>query len=136
MGVTTPVGVFPDGTTADTGLLDLFGNCWEWTATPWSEGDDWKPTLGSMEGLPDGRRVVRGGSWNNTQGNARLGYRNDNDPDNRNNNLGFRLCRASHIFTQLLMAVCARYRRRARRVARRRCASKKTSRPRFGVAAQ
>jgi len=46
---------------------------------------------------------VRGGSWNNTQVNARLGYRNNNDPDNRNNDLGFRVCRASHISTRLLM---------------------------------
>ncbi len=42
--------------------------------------------------------MVRGGSWNNIQGRARLGYRNHNDPDNRNNNLGFRLCRAPSFF--------------------------------------
>ena len=34
------------------------------------------------------RRVVRGGSWNNNQTNA---------PDNRNNNIGFRLVCASPI---------------------------------------
>jgi formylglycine-generating enzyme required for sulfatase activity len=90
----------------ETGLLDLCGNVWEWTATPWSEGEAWEPSLGSADGAPQARRVVRGGSWNNTQGNARLGYRNNNDPDNRNNELGFRVCRASHIFTRLLMAVC------------------------------
>ncbi|MEA2078589.1 MAG: SUMF1/EgtB/PvdO family nonheme iron enzyme, partial [Pseudomonadota bacterium] len=138
LGVTTPVGVFPDGATPETGFLDLCGNVWEWTATPWSEGEAWEPSLGSADGAPppraarsfffasfavrdhtdqaglrnggairlNGRRVVRGGSWNNTQGNARLGYRNNNDPDKRNNNLGFRVCRAFHIFTRLLMAVC------------------------------
>ncbi len=36
-------------------------------------------------------RAVRGGSWNNRSGNCRLGYRNRNSPDNRNNNLGFRV---------------------------------------------
>ncbi|HPO15651.1 MAG TPA: hypothetical protein PLI09_19575 [Candidatus Hydrogenedentes bacterium] len=33
----------------------------------------------------------RGGSWNNTPRNCRAAYRNNNSPDNRNNNLGFRV---------------------------------------------
>ncbi|MEF8711987.1 MAG: SUMF1/EgtB/PvdO family nonheme iron enzyme [Accumulibacter sp.] len=49
-------------------------------------------------GRPDTtRRVVRGGSWNNNRDNARCAYRNDNDPGNRNNNLGLRLVCVSHI---------------------------------------
>ena len=32
----------------------------------------------------------RGGSWNNDAANCRSGNRNRNQPDNRNNNLGFR----------------------------------------------
>ncbi len=36
-------------------------------------------------------RVNRGGSWNNTAQNCRAAYRNNNAPDNRNNNIGFRL---------------------------------------------
>ena len=36
-----------------------------------------------------------GGSWNNPQDNARCAYRNDNDPDDRNDNLGFRCCSKS-----------------------------------------
>jgi len=39
--------------------------------------------------------VLRGGSWNNNQNNARCAYRNRNNPDNRNNNVGFRVA-ASH----------------------------------------
>lgn len=36
-------------------------------------------------------RVLRGGSWNNNNaGNFRCAYRNNNDPDNRNDNNGFR----------------------------------------------
>jgi hypothetical protein len=64
------------------------------------------------------RRVVRGGSWNNNQQNARAAYRNNNAPDNRNNNLGVRLACSSHIFrppataqawlTGLLPACCER----------------------------
>jgi len=37
------------------------------------------------------RRVVRGGAWNNNSNNARCAYRNNNHPDNRNNNIGFRV---------------------------------------------
>ncbi|NMW19696.1 MAG: SUMF1/EgtB/PvdO family nonheme iron enzyme [Chlorobiaceae bacterium] len=36
-------------------------------------------------------RVLRGGSWNNNAENCRSAYRNNNTPDNRNNNIGFRL---------------------------------------------
>ncbi|MEI6758192.1 MAG: SUMF1/EgtB/PvdO family nonheme iron enzyme [Chlorobium sp.] len=36
-------------------------------------------------------RVLRGGSWNNNARNCRSAYRNNDTPDNRNNNSGFRL---------------------------------------------
>ncbi len=97
LAVTTPVGVFPSGATEDTGLLDLCGNVWEWTATPWSEPDHWVPTAHEHDDEADGRRVVRGGSWNDTQGNAGLGCRRYSVPDDRAADLGFRLCRASPI---------------------------------------
>jgi formylglycine-generating enzyme required for sulfatase activity len=42
-------------------------------------------------GAADGEnRVNRGGSWNNNGKNLRAANRNNDDPDNRNNNLGFR----------------------------------------------
>ncbi|MGH2504868.1 MAG: SUMF1/EgtB/PvdO family nonheme iron enzyme, partial [Ktedonobacterales bacterium] len=40
-----------------------------------------------------GRERLRGGSWNNDAENARAAYRNNNQPDNVNNNVGFRLAR-------------------------------------------
>lgn len=40
------------------------------------------------------RRVLRGGSWINNGRNARSAYRNDNEPGNRNDNIGFRLALA------------------------------------------
>ena len=42
--------------------------------------------------------MLRGGSWNNNPSNVRSANRNDNDPDNRNNNIGFRvlLCVSSN----------------------------------------
>ena len=36
-------------------------------------------------------RVLRGGSWNNNRHNARCAYRNRNNPNNWNNNIGFRV---------------------------------------------
>lgn len=52
------------------------------------------------EGLiQDQARVARGGSWNNNRNNARCSYRNRNEPDNFNNNIGFRLvCSTSFSF--------------------------------------
>jgi len=41
-------------------------------------------------------RVNRGGSWNNDASNARVANRNNNDPSNRNDNLGFRLTSTRH----------------------------------------
>jgi hypothetical protein len=35
--------------------------------------------------------ALRGGSWNNNARNARAAYRNNNQPDNLNDNNGFRL---------------------------------------------
>ena len=37
-------------------------------------------------------QLLRGGSWNNNPRNCRSAYRNNNHPDNRNNNIGFRVC--------------------------------------------
>jgi hypothetical protein len=42
-------------------------------------------------GLPGNWRVLRGGSWNNNRLAARAVYRNNNTPDNRNNNVGWRV---------------------------------------------
>uniref|UniRef100_UPI000CDE7A40 SUMF1/EgtB/PvdO family nonheme iron enzyme n=1 Tax=Candidatus Venteria ishoeyi TaxID=1899563 RepID=UPI000CDE7A40 len=39
-------------------------------------------------------RVLRGGSWNNKADWLRVSARNNNTPDNRNNNNGFRCARA------------------------------------------
>ena len=37
--------------------------------------------------------MLRGGSWNNTPDNLRSAYRNNNNPTNRNNHVGFRIAR-------------------------------------------
>ena len=48
-------------------------------------------------------RVIRGGGWYNDAQNARSAYRNNNDPGNQNDDLGFRLvstknCQISAVF--------------------------------------
>ncbi len=97
LGVTTPVGIFPEGSAPQSRLQDLSGNVWEWTSTPWSEADHWVPTAREHDGEAGGRRVVRGGSWGGVRGLARLGYRDYHDPVDRGSFLGFRVCRASPI---------------------------------------
>jgi formylglycine-generating enzyme required for sulfatase activity len=37
-------------------------------------------------------QIVRGGAFNNNESNARCAQRNRNQPDNHNNNIGFRVC--------------------------------------------
>jgi formylglycine-generating enzyme required for sulfatase activity len=41
--------------------------------------------------LESGFDLLRGGSWNNNANNCRSAYRNRNNADNRNNNIGFRV---------------------------------------------
>ncbi|MBK7952512.1 MAG: hypothetical protein IPK02_00200 [Candidatus Accumulibacter sp.] len=40
-------------------------------------------------------RVLRGGAWNNNPMICRAANRNDNARDNRENNIGFRVCRGA-----------------------------------------
>ncbi len=44
-----------------------------------------------VAGSADRSRVLRGGSFNNDSDNLRCANRNDTDPDNRDNNIGFRV---------------------------------------------
>lgn len=93
-----PVGSFPPN---PFDLHDTQGNVWEWTCSAWQDEFD-----GSEERCVDAKsgvaRVVRGGAWNNNAINARSAARNDNDPDNRNDNIGFRVLCSSHIVCAFL----------------------------------
>ena len=46
--------------------------------------------------LANSNRVIRGGSYENDAGNLRSANRNNNSPDNRNDNIGFRLAKVAH----------------------------------------
>jgi formylglycine-generating enzyme required for sulfatase activity len=50
-------------------------------------------SIGSRFRPKGSNRVLRGGNWNNNARNCRSANRNNNTPDNRNNNIGFRLAR-------------------------------------------
>ena len=74
------------------GLHDMHGNVWEWT-NDWygkykkgSQTDPKGPNSGSY-------RVYRGGSWSYDAGYLRSAYRDSNSPDDRYDDLGFRLLR-------------------------------------------
>jgi len=78
------------------GLYDTSGNVWEWTCSLWRDQFD-----GSEQGCADERaserRVVRGGSWDDDLDNARSAARVRANPDDRGDNLGFRVLCASPI---------------------------------------
>ena len=73
-------------------LHDLAGNVWEWTASVYTKdyGGAHQPVLNADAGGP---RVLRGGSWGDRPRGVRAADRNWNDPDNRDNDGGFRLAR-------------------------------------------
>ena len=87
-----PVCSKPEGNTAQ-GLCDMAGNAWEWTQDWYHESFSGAPTDGSARESPAGAyRVIRGGSWFDTAGYARVADRGS-WPEHRSDYVGFRLAR-------------------------------------------
>jgi len=70
---TSPVGIYTAGST-DWGLLDMAGNVWQWTSTLVGEG----------------KREVRGGSWDNAPASLRIHTRLAWLEDRADAGMGFR----------------------------------------------
>jgi len=83
---TSAVGIFPEGE-SPVGALDMGGNVWEWCLS-----DYYNPAAEAGQELlnTNNARVLRGGSWNFGQGDARAAYRNLSHPEFRGNSVGFR----------------------------------------------
>lgn len=90
-GRTTPVDAFPAGA-SPYGVLDLVGNVWEWCSTLYAPfpycADD-----GRENPQADGWRVLRGGSWYDTEWGTRAARRLSSNPDHASHNTGFRVGR-------------------------------------------
>lgn len=76
------------------GLYDMIGNASEWTQDCWNESYNGAPGDGSAWTSGDcGRRVLRGGSWDDGPRNARSAKRNGGGTSSWDYDLGFRLAR-------------------------------------------
>ena len=88
---TAPVGSFEPNA---FGLHDMIGNVWEWVQDCWNESYGGAPADGSAWGAGDcGRRVLRGGSWDDFPEAARSANRSRVEPGNRYYRFGFRVAR-------------------------------------------
>lgn len=95
-GGTTPVGAYSSlGGDSPYGCADMVGNVWEWTHTlfkkyPYAAGD------GREDEASRASRVLRGGSFDYNQGDARCPCRYGSDPGDRYYDVGFRVCVLPH----------------------------------------
>jgi formylglycine-generating enzyme required for sulfatase activity len=94
---TSAVGCFSAGASL-SGCLDMAGNVWEWTRSLWRRSWEkpdysypYRPTDGreNLNASRDVARVLRGGAFNHHHRNVRCAYRNRNNPNNSNRNIGF-----------------------------------------------
>jgi formylglycine-generating enzyme required for sulfatase activity/predicted MPP superfamily phosphohydrolase/energy-coupling factor transporter ATP-binding protein EcfA2 len=88
---TSPVGIFPAGK-SPYGCVDMAGNVWEWCAD-WYSSNYYKDSPAeNPQGPASGSyRACRGGSWISLAEFCRTTFRDYYSPEERKNNLGFRL---------------------------------------------
>ena len=92
MAYTAPVGSYEANA---FGLFDVLGNVWEWTEDCWHGNYERAPSDGSAwtRGGNCGRRVLRGGSWNNHPRNIGSTVRGRSTLGHRYGAVGFRVSR-------------------------------------------
>ena len=90
-GHTTPVGQYSPGGDSPYGCVDMAGNVWEWTSSAY-KGYPYDPKDGREDAKAEaGARALRGGSWSDGQGYARVSYRSSNEPGYFFLDVGFRV---------------------------------------------
>ena len=89
IGTTSAVGMFPAGASPYR-VEDMSGNVWEWCRTQFQDYPYW-PDDGREVLEGGGRRVLRGGSWDDYQRLARCAVRDGSDPGGRGDDVGFRV---------------------------------------------
>ena len=94
IGSTTEVGKYPDGKSI-YGAYDMAGNVWEWV-NDWYVDTYYQSSPSSNPLGPDiGQyRLIRGGSWGDSNDFTRSANRNRSAPDLTLNNVGFRCARS------------------------------------------
>jgi len=88
---TAPVNSFKANT---FGLHDMLGNVWEWTQDNYHDNYNGAPIAGGVWIGGSAKRVLRGGSWNNSPSNLRAAIRYKSEAERRFSSFGFRLARA------------------------------------------
>jgi formylglycine-generating enzyme required for sulfatase activity len=92
VGETSEVGSYRPNTWC---LHDMNSNVWEWVEDCWNKTYDHAPDDGRARTRGDCQhRVFRGGSWKSVSGIVRAAYRNRDESEHRENNVGFRAARA------------------------------------------
>lgn len=89
-GNVSPVGKYSPAGDSFFGCVDMAGNVYEWTSTiympyPYTKNDGREVPQNNVI------RTLRGGSWKSNQFNARVCYRNNQNPDYRLSDYGFRI---------------------------------------------
>jgi formylglycine-generating enzyme required for sulfatase activity len=90
IGAPSTVGCFPQGA-AVCGALDIAGNVWEWTATPYGQDEQ---RASEKDFTPRQGVVLRGGDYSENIGRLRCGSRSRSIPYGGDDNLGFRVLRS------------------------------------------